>query len=192
MAKVKHVSQFAHDIAVRVLERFDNYGVCEIQLARNADGRPVNPTSPDAACMCITGRIINAFPGADDDFDYNAPAVAEIARTITGGRTACPAVLYARNDRLFDEVGPEALKAHTRRLFERIAALPVVDENPTEYRVGGVYQDKDFSDGPEDVVTVARILQPGEHTRPCHEAIAEYTNGEYDRLSFIKHYRRVR
>jgi hypothetical protein len=195
MAKVKHVSQFAHDIAVRVLERFDKYGVCKATLARNAADREVDPRSADAVRMCVTGRIVNACPeGADKDADYriyplyHIPAVKEIVKTVYGPEGVF-SLLHERNDSLFDTVGSEALKARTRRLFERIAALPVVDENPTEFRVGGVYQSKEL----DYTVTVARIVPADEHTRAtCGEAIAEYNDWEYDRMSFIQYYRRVR
>jgi hypothetical protein len=188
MAKVKSVSQFAHDIAVKVLERFDRFDACKVALAKNDSGKPVDPWSLDAACMCITGRIVNACP--DGNRTYRNPAVLEITRTVYPNRSSSTGSLYARNDHIFNEHGPAALKERTRKLFEKIAALPVVDDAPRDFRVGGVYQDKQFCDGPDDVVTVARI-EP-QHNRFCNEPVAVFTNGEFDRVSYINRYRRVR
>lgn len=185
MAKVTHVSQFAHYIAVKVLERFDQYGACKVALARDANGHEVDPRSPDATCMCVTGRIVNASPdGVDDNGDncYTAPAVKEIARNVSGVEKA--ERLYAKNDTIFRDHGPDVLLQRTRRLFRRIARLPVQDENPTVFHVGGTYQSKIR---PEKQYTVARIVPDGSRDEP----IVKYTDGEWDRPESIIHYRRV-
>lgn len=197
--KRTHVTQFAHDIAVKVLEKFDQYGACKLVLARNENGHAVPPDDPRATCMCITGRIVNAVgdaPNGDDTYRfYNAPSVLEIAETVYG--KCVPGYLYSRNDWLYRDVGPEALKTRTKKLFERIARLPVKDENPKDFRVGGTYENKGYG----TQYTVTKILAPGEHDKYVkNESIVVYSDDsstdprnpfDWDPASAIGAYRRV-
>lgn len=189
MAKPTHASQFAHDIAVRVLERFDKYGACGGTMALYAVGRHTTPTTPDAVSLCVGGRIVNAAPEHGDGLA--AASVQEIASLVKG--TPCiqgyTGVLWQRNDAIYREHGADALLKRTRRLFERIAALPVRDDSPTAYHVGGVYMRKDGYGGKK--YTVARIVPAGAHRYMWNCPIAEYVCGGWDPVSAINVYKRV-
>ena len=189
MANPTHVSQFAHDIAVKVLEDFDRFDACSGALAQEgAHGCAIQPTHPRVTHMCIIGRILRAFPDTVEHQTYCAPSVTEIVQVVYSGDNVTK--LYRRNDRIFREHGTDVLKARTKKLFQRIARKPVRDDNPTEFRLGGVYQLKDCPGCKENKVVA--IIPAGQHEKRgwTDQPIVKYADG-WDPAYAITSYRRI-
>lgn len=53
-------------------------------LARDASGRKIRPSSPDAVCFCIFGAIDRVVPNTNDRVDYDNYIFAEVVKLYPG------------------------------------------------------------------------------------------------------------